>query len=206
MDIQLARLGKSLSLGFIVAFLLFVLMSALIDMGDLELDRDIGVKIADFTMPDTEIEAKLDEELPDKPDEVEAPPPEADAQEIEFETPENTLNLSAGAGRFNPDIGLKGGFSRDTDFIPIYVPKPRYPSRAEKNGKAGYAVVEVTVTEAGGVRDVKLLEEWPENYGFGKSAVKAAIKLKYNPRVINGVAVEVPKVLYKFTFAGFTED
>ena len=57
--------------------------------------------------------------------------------------------------------------------------------------KAGYAVVEVTVTEAGGVRDVKLLEEWPENYGFGKSAVKAAIKLKYNPRVINGVAVEV---------------
>ena len=41
---------------------------------------------------------------------------------------------------------------------------------------------------------------------FGKSAVKAAIKLKYNPRVINGVAVEVPGVLYKFTFAGFTED
>ena len=55
---------------------------------------------------------------------------------IEFDTPEKALNLSAGSGRFNPDIGLKGGFSRDTDFIPIYVPKPRYPSRAEKNGKS----------------------------------------------------------------------
>ena len=53
--------------------------------------------------------------------------------------------------------------------------------------------------------NVKLLEEWPENYGFGKSALKAADKLKYNPRVINGVAVEVPGVLYKFSFAGFAD-
>ena len=52
---------------------------------------------------------------------------------------------------------------------------------------------------------MKLLEEWPENYGFGKSALKAADKLKYNPRVINGVAVEVPGVLYKFSFAGFAD-
>ena len=202
---QAIRLGGSMLLGLVIAFALFVLMSALIDMGDPDLDRDSGVKIADFNMPDTEIEAKLDEELPDKPDDVEAPPPELEAQEIEIDTPDNALNLSAGAGKFNPDIGLQGGFSRDTDFIPIYVPKPRYPSRAEKAGKTGYAVVEVIVTEAGGVRDVKLLEEWPENYGFGRSALKAAEKLKYNPRVINGTAVEVPGVLYKFTFAGFSD-
>ena len=202
---QVIRLGGSMLLGLLIAFALFVLMSALIDMGDTDLDRDSGVKIADFNMPDTEIEAKLDEELPDKPDDVEAPPPELEAQDIEIDTPDNALNVSAGAGKFNPDIGLQGGFSRDTDFIPVYVPKPRYPSRAEKAGKTGYAVVEVVVTEAGGVRDVKLLEEWPENYGFGKSALKAAEKLKYNPRVINGIAVEVPGVLYKFTFAGFSD-
>jgi len=199
---QVKRLGGSMLLGLLIAFALFVLMSALIDMGDIDLDRDNAVKIADFNMPDTEIEAKLDEELPDKPDDVEAPPPELEAQEIEIDTPDNALNLSAGAGKFNPDIGLQGGFSRDTDFIPIYVPKPRYPSRAEKSCKTGYAVVEVIVTEAGGVRDVRLLEEWPENYGFGKSALKAAAKLKYNPRVINGTAVEVKGVLYKFTFDG----
>lgn len=200
---QVIRLGGSMFLGLIVAFALFMLMSALIDMGDLKLDRDKGVKIADFNMPDTDIEAKVDEELPDKPDEVEAPPPELEAQDIEIDSPDNALNINAGAGKFNPEIGLQGGFSRDTDFIPIYVPQPRYPSRAEKSGKTGYAVVEVTVTTAGGVRDTKLLEEWPENYGFGKSALKAADKLKYNPRVVNGVAVEVSGVLYKFTFAGF---
>lgn len=202
---QVIRLGGSMLLGLIIAFALFMLMSALIDMGDLALDQDKGVKIADFNMPDTDIEAKLDEELPDKPDEVEAPPPELEAQDIEIDSPDNALNVNAGAGKFNPEIGLQGGFSRDTDFIPIYVPQPRYPSRAEKSGKTGYAVVEVTVTTAGGVRDVKLLEEWPENYGFGKSALTAADKLKYNPRVVNGVAVEVSGVLYKFTFAGFGE-
>ena len=79
---QAIRLGGSMVLGLVIAFALFVLMSALIDMGDLELDKDKGIKIADFTMPDTEIEAKLDEELPDKPDEVEAPPPKIE------ETPE----------------------------------------------------------------------------------------------------------------------
>lgn len=197
------RLGGSIVLGLLVAFALFVLMSTLIDMGDPEFDNDDAVKIADITMPNTDIEAKLDEELPDKPDEVEAPPPEVESQEVELDSPDNALNVSAGAGKFKPEIGLKGGFTRDTDFIPVYIPTPRYPSRAEKTGKPGYAVVEVTVTTSGGVRDVILLEEWPENYGFGKSAVKAAAKLKYNPRVINGVAVEVPGVLYKFSFTGF---
>jgi len=204
-SMQTQRFGLSLVLGAIVAFLLFVLMAQLIRMGDAELDNSADIKIADITMPDTEIEAKLDEELPDKPDEVEAPPPEMEAQDLEVDVPDNALNVSSGGGQFNPDIGIGGGFARDTDFIPVYVPQPRYPSRAERSGKAGYAVVEVTVTTSGGVRDVKLMEEWPENYGFGKSAAKAASKLKYNPRVVNGVAVEVPGVLYKFSFTGFAD-
>jgi protein TonB len=45
-----------------------------------------------------------------------------------------------------------------------------------------------------------MVEEWPEGWGFGRAALKAAGKLKYNPRVIDGVAQEVPGVLYKFTF------
>lgn len=197
---QLARTGMSMALGVVVAFALFVLMSALIDMGDTELDTSKAIKIADFTMPDTDIKENLEDELPDKPDDVETPPPDLETQEMELDSPDMALNLSAGAGEFKPEIGNEGGFTRDTDLIPVYVPEPRYPPRALKAGKTGYAVVEVTVTTAGGARDIKVLEEWPENYGFGRSAAKAAEKLKYNPRVVNGVAVEVPGVLYKFTF------
>jgi TonB family protein len=84
--------------------------------------------------------------------------------------------------------------------IPIYVPQPKYPRRAQSRGKEGYAVIQVILTAAGGVRDPILIEEWPEGWGFGRSALKAANKLKYNPRIVDGVAKEVPGVIYKFTF------
>ena len=88
----------------------------------------------------------------------------------------------------------------DSDFIPVYVPQPKYPRRAQTRGKMGYAVIQVTITTTGGVRDPVLIEESPEGWGFGRSALKAASKLKYNPRVVEGVPQEVTGVLYKFSF------
>ena len=61
-------------------------------------------------------------------------------------------------------------------------------------------MVEVIITTTGGVRDPVMVEEWPEGCGFGRAAIKAASKLKYNPRVVDGVGQEVTGVLYKFTF------
>ena len=61
-------------------------------------------------------------------------------------------------------------------------------------------MVEVIITTTGGVRDPVMIEEWPEGWGFGRAAIKAANKLKYNPRVVDGVGQEVTGVLYKFTF------
>lgn len=83
---------------------------------------------------------------------------------------------------------------------PIYVPQPQYPRRAQTRGKEGYAVILVTVTTTGGIRDPVLIEEFPEGWGFGRAAVKAANKLKYNPFVIDGQAQEMSGVMYKFTF------
>ena len=80
------------------------------------------------------------------------------------------------------------------------MPQPQYPRRAQTRAKEGYAVIQVIITTTGGVRDPIMIEEWPEGWGFGRSALKAANKLKYNPRVVDGVAEEVPGVLYKFTF------
>jgi TonB family protein len=83
---------------------------------------------------------------------------------------------------------------------PIYVPQPQYPRRAQTRGKEGYAVILFTVTTTGGIRDPVLIEEVPEGWGFGRAAVKAANKLKYNPFVIDGQAQEMSGVKYKFTF------
>lgn len=88
----------------------------------------------------------------------------------------------------------------DSDYIPVYVPQPRFPTKALSRGISGYAVVKVTITTTGAVRNPMIVEEFPEGFGFGSSALKAAGKLKYNPRVVEGVAREVPDIHYKFSF------
>jgi protein TonB len=111
------------------------------------------------------------------------------------------LSIMACTSTFAEDKsgGYKAGQPRPY-YIPIYVPQPKYPRRALVRGKEGYAVVEVTVTTTGAVRDPVLVEEFPEGWRFGRAALKAAKKLKYNPRVIDGQAQESSGVLYKFTF------
>lgn len=86
------------------------------------------------------------------------------------------------------------------DFQPVFVSRPKYPLRAQDRRKDGYAIVEVIVTKQGGVRDAVIVEEWPEGMGFGKAGLKAAERLKYAPRVVDGKSVEVPNVLYKYSF------
>jgi len=200
---QAFRLGGSFLLGAFVAFSLFILMSLLIRMGEPDLDRKKANKIADFTMPAVEIEAQLDDELPEIEDILDEPPPEQEMIDIDIDAGDAGLNISSGVAKAEVNIDTTVGISNDSDAIPVFVPVPRYPPRAERQGKKGYAVVQVTITPTGTTRDIVLIEESPENFGFGKSSVKAASKLRYNPKIVDGVGVDVPGVQYKFSFAGF---
>ena len=192
------RVGVSAALGVLVTFLLIILMYKLIDSGSKDLDPKDSIKIPDFLHRERQVTENVNSEVA-KPDEPEAPPPDIPDDNIEFEVPDNAISMAAPAAGGNLSIG-NSGFARDSDYIPVYVPQPRYPNRAQTRGKEGYAVVEVIITTTGGVRDPVMLEEWPEGWGFGRAALKAALKLKYNPRVIDGVGQEVPNVMYKFTF------
>jgi protein TonB len=192
------RVGVSAVLGVLVTLSLVFVMFKLIDSGNKDMDEQPAYKIPDFLHVERERteNAKMTEvEKPDEPEEM----PDIPEEQIEFEAPENAVNMAAPKAGGNLSIG-NSGFSRDSDYIPVYVPQPQYPRRAQTRGKEGYAVVQVIITTVGGVRDPIMVEEYPEGWGFGRSAVKAAKKLKYNPRVVDGVAEEVPGVLYKFTF------
>lgn len=192
------RVGVSAVLGVLVTLGLVLVMYKLIDSGNKEINDQEAFKIPDFlhVERDRTENAKVTEvEKPDDPEEM----PDIPEQQMEFEAPENVVNMAAPKAGGNLKIG-NSGFARDSDYIPVYVPQPQYPRRAQTRGKEGYAVVEVIITTTGGVRDPVMVEEWPEGWGFGRAALKAAGKLKYNPRVIDGVPQEVPGVLYKFTF------
>lgn len=193
------RIGISGALGILVTLSLVILMYKLIDSGVKELDEKEGIKIPDFLHVERETTTNAKKTEVKKPDDPEPPPPDIPQDQIDIEVPDSAVNISAPVVAVNPNAGL-GNFARDSDFIPVYIPQPQYPRRAQTRGKEGYAVVEVIITTTGGVRDPKMIEEFPEGWGFGRAALKAADKLKYNPRVVDGVGQEVPGVLYKFSF------
>ena len=194
------RLIIGVILGAVVTFFLLALMYFLILNNDTELDEQAARKIADIWQPERKISENVKQVKPEKPELPDEPPPELPDQNIDIEMDMDAVSIAAPALNANLDIGLGGGFSRDADYIPLYVPQPVYPRRALSRGKEGYAVLQVIITTTGGVRDPVLLEEYPANFGFGRAALKAALKLKYNPRVVDGKAEEVHGVMYKFSF------
>jgi len=75
----------------------------------------------------------------------------------------------------------------------------------------GYAIVAFTITETGTVEDVVPLEGYcgdPRDETtdfracsiFNSAASRAALKLKYKPKIVDGNAVKVFDVPHKFTF------
>lgn len=89
---------------------------------------------------------------------------------------------------------------KEENFVPVFTPNADYPIQANRSGKEGYAIVELTISKQGRATDIVLIEERPKYYSFGKEAVKAAERLLYAPRFVDGEAQEVPGVLYKFSF------
>lgn len=194
-----ARMGISFVPGAIVTFLLLVLMMTLIFTGSIELDDQPARKIANIHQPDRQVEERAEQQRAERPEDPETPPPEMPQVQENFDMPDNVVSMAAPVLDSALAVGL-GSFASDTDYIPVYVPQPQFPRRAQTRGVSGYAVVEVIITTSGAVRDPKMIEEHPTGYGFGTAALRAAERLKYNPRVVDGTPQEVSGVLYKFSF------
>ena len=195
----LMRYFVAAGLALLVTLALLLGMQRLIQSVNGEAAQLSGHQIADIWQSKRTIEEQRKTTKPDKPEEPERLPPPPPEMQLSTNTPVSSVSMAMPSAK-GLDIGLGGAFSRDSDYIPVYVPQPDYPPRALRQGVEGYAVVEVIITTTGSVRNAKLLEEYPPNKDFGKYALKAAQKLKYKPRVIDGVAEEVPGVLYKFSF------
>lgn len=198
---NVARLGLAGLLAAATTFGLLFLMHALIEANNKPPEEVEERKVADIHMPERAIETQYDTEKPEKPEDPDEPPP--DMPEPEFDQPDvnpDALNMSA--PRINPNLSVKGvgGFGSDGEYLPIVKVQPQYPRRALSRGIEGYVIVEFTVTTNGSVKDPVVIEAVPQNV-FNRAAMKAALKFKYKPRVIDGEAVEVPGVRNKITFA-----
>ena len=112
-----------------------------------------------------------------------------------------------------PNFKAGGSFFRDGEYIPLFKVVPIYPRRAQERGTMGYALVEFTITDSGSVEDAVTIEgycsskrpddpeaEFRTCSMFNSASARAAIKLKYKPKIVDGKAVPVEGVLHRFTY------
>jgi len=203
--------NKFLAGGALATFItvaLFFLMVALISLGDTGIKTDNSRKLADVIMPERDIDTLFDDfEKPEEPDEQpeDIAQPELDlspVDNVQVAMPKPKANFTAGSG-----------FFRDGEYIPLFKVTPIYPRRAQERGIMGYALVEFTITETGSVEDANTIEGYCSNSNpsdpstefrpctmFNSASARAALKLKYKPKIVDGKAVPVSGVLHRFTY------
>ena len=195
------RMVFAMFFGLVATLALFLLMHTLIATADRTVDESEATRIADITMSETRIETNVKEQKPEKVEDPEEPPPPPDqpaAQEFDAAsrlavnmaaTPKQEVQLSSG-------LGLSAS---DGEYLPIVKVAAIYPRRAQARSITGYCIVEYTVTTTGATRDPVATDCSPAGL-FEDASVKAALKFKYKPRVIDGEPVEVVGVRNRFLY------
>jgi protein TonB len=182
-----------------VTFGLFLLMHKLISSGGderAELDAIAGIRFGPVEIPD-EITARSRRKPPKPPPPKDPPPPpklhiakmDQQVQNIpRMDMPDLDIPLAGGDGMFIGNF-QQADRTAEGDIIPVVVIRPMYPREAAISGIQGWVKVEFTITEAGTVKDPRVIEAEPPRI-FNREAIRAILKWKFKPRVVEGVAVE----------------
>ncbi len=202
-----AKIALSGLLGLVTTLALLFVMFSLVNNPLKAPDEKTTVKIPDIRMPDTKIETRFEDAKPQKPEEPEAPPP--DLPEPEFDTPDlaaDALNMAVPIAKSGIEVGAGSLAFSEGEYLPIVKVPPEYPQSAASRGIEGECTVVYTVTETGSTRDVRpiadkcVTKEGKPTSLFNRASVKAALKFKYKPKVVDGKPVEVPNVPNRFIY------
>lgn len=182
-----------------VTFGLFLLMYALVSSGGgqrPELEAISGIRFGPVDIPDEIVSRSRRKPEKPPPPRVPPPPPRMDISKVDrqvpnmprMDVPDLDVPLVGGSGMFignfnRVDRGAEG------DIIPVVVIRPMYPREAAIAGTEGWVKVEFTITQAGTVKDARVIDARPPRV-FNREAVRAILKWKFKPRVVDGVAVE----------------
>ncbi len=199
---QMARYAISVTTGLFATLLLFLLMQALIKSDMNPFTDPAKGQVLEFVRLQEEVE------VPPRRPRIKPPPP-PDEMPPDFPKPDYDTDITRGIDiepiTFDRERGgpIGPGFKADGEYLPIVKVKPVYPRRAQQRGIEGYVLLEFVVTTSGAVRDPVVVEAQPPGV-FERSAIRAALKFKYKPKVANGEAMEVSGVrnLIKFELEG----
>lgn len=193
------RIALAALVAVAVTFGLFLFMYRLISSGGddrAELDAIAGIHFGKVEIPD-EIVTRSRRKPPRPPPPREPPPPpklqvakiEQPVQNLpQMDLPDLDVPLVSGTGMFIGNF-QQVDHATEGDIIPMVVIRPMYPREAAMTGTEGWVKVEFTITEAGTVKDPRVIEANPPHV-FNREAIRAILKWKFKPRVVEGVAVE----------------
>ena len=193
-----SRFLASLLLGVAVTLVLFFIMQALIDSGDQAYRSDSDGQIMEFVrIKDDESLSLKDRRKPKKPEPPKEPPPppkmivekqvKPTMNKVKIDIPNIDLPTIAGGGPFLGNWA--GNPLAEGDVLPIVRIDPQWPREALVEGIEGYVIVEVIIAADGSVASAVVIESVPRRL-FDKNVIRAVLKWKFKPRIINGVAVE----------------
>jgi TonB family protein len=118
--------------------------------------------------------------------------------EMSYEYVRLESGIAGTALQYSSDPSVERFVASSLSYLPIIRVAPRYPARALSRGLEGYVDVSFTVTAAGHVKDPIVLRS--TNRLFEPAATRSVLKYLYRPRIIGGVAVEVPDVKVRISF------
>lgn len=184
-----------------VTFGLFIFMQKLISSRggqNQDIEAITGIHFGPVDIPDEVVHRSR--QKPKRPEPPKNPPPPPKMQvskpnQVVQDMPQLDIpNID------NPLVGGEGMFignfatvdkTEEGDVIPIVVIRPMYPRDAAMQGLEGWVKVEFTITEVGTVKDPRVVDADPPRV-FNREALRAILKWKFKPRVVDGVAVERP--------------
>ncbi|MDX1561830.1 MAG: energy transducer TonB [Gammaproteobacteria bacterium] len=194
---QYTRFATAIGIGAAVTFGLLFIMQYMIASGNNALGDENQFRIVDFVRVERNETVERKKEKPEKPPEPEMQPEMPEPQVSNFQS-SLAVSMVAPPVTMNSEIGSLGFGVSDGEYLPIVKVAPIYPPRAAARGLEGHVVVEYTVTRTGETKDIVVIESTSSL--FDRAAVESASKYKYKPRVIDGIAVEVPGVTTKIIF------
>lgn len=194
---MLVRYAFGVVLGAVATFLLFMLMQAVIANPEAATDTGVKGRIVDFVRVQEDQEVQVKKRKPPPPPPVDEPPPNMPKPTLDSNV---SVGMEIGLVDVELDVDVSGtGYSSDGEYLPIVKVAPIYPRRAQSRGIEGYVLLEFTVTTTGSVRDPSVIEAKPPGV-FDRSAINAALKFKYKPKVVDGEPIEVAGVRNLITF------
>ena len=194
------RYAFSIVIGVVVTMSLLFLMQVLIATGKQALTKPRDRAKLEFVRVKRNEALNTEDFTPEKPPKPPETPPETPPQDMDNIDPTApTINVAPPSVAAETSIGGPGGMNiAEGDYLPIVRVAPVYPARALSRGLEGYVDMSFTVTTTGPVKDPLVM--FSTSSLFERAAIRAVLKFKYKPRVVDGVPVEVPNVKTRISF------